>query len=238
MAPGCRHSAIVCARSSGVSLPRSAWQRLPSGERARHLRRGGKQDVAGGHAEAVDVLRRGALGGIVEQRTLEDQRVRGVGDDQSRDPARMPQRRRPRDRAAPVVAGQREPVPAQRIGQRQHVGDQPVDPVVRLVRRLGGAGVAALIGGGDRVVRREVGKLVPPCPPRFGKAVQEQDGVAVRRAAHGNVERHAGGEGNASGLKSHGIPFVPSENEGRDRRPLGAPHLHSGRTNLASGSQG
>ncbi len=86
-----------------------------------------------------------ALGRIVDQALLEDEGVGGVDDDQPLDPVGAGQRRRPRHRPAPIVAGESEFVEAERVGERHHVGHDPVRLVILDALGLVGSGEAALV---------------------------------------------------------------------------------------------
>ena len=121
--------------------------------------------------------RGGALRGVVDQALLEDQRMRRVDDDQPGDAVGMAQRRQPGDRAAPVVADQREALELQRVGERDQVLDDPVGLVVLDALGLVGAarsragrarrrdGRAARSGATARQVRCDSGK---PCSSTIG----------------------------------------------------------------------
>ena len=99
-----------------------------------------------GLRKAFDILRGGALGRVLDQALLEDERVRRVDDDQALDPVRMAERGQPGDRAAPIVADQSEALQFQRIGQRDQVLEDPVGLVLLDALGLVGGAEAALIG--------------------------------------------------------------------------------------------
>ena len=125
-------------------------------------------------------MRGGALGRVLDQALLEDERVRRVDDDQALDPVGMAQRRQPGDRAAPIVADQGEAAEPERVGERDQVLDDAVGLVVLDALGLVRAAEAALVGRDDadsRAARRA--RLVAPGAVRFGKAVEEEDRLAV-----------------------------------------------------------
>ena len=82
-------------------------------------------------AEGGDILRRGALVGVLDQALLKNHRVRRIDDRQPRQARIAAQRRRPGNRAAPVVADQRKALDAKRVRQREDVGDQRVGLISR-----------------------------------------------------------------------------------------------------------
>ena len=77
-------------------------------------------------AKRADILRSNALGLVLNDRPLEDRRMRRIDDAEPLDPGIAAQRRGPGDRAAPIMPDQREPVDPERIGQREQVGDQRI----------------------------------------------------------------------------------------------------------------
>ena len=99
-------------------------------------------------AEGVDILRGGALGRVLDQALLEDERMRRVDDDEALDPVGMAQRRQPGDRAAPIVADQGE---ALRARARRRARSDP--------RRSGRSGSASTPSG-----------LSEPAKPRWSGA--------------------------------------------------------------------
>ena len=153
----------------------------------------------------ADILARLALVAVIEQRALEDEGVRRVDDHQPLDAGGVLQRRHPGDRAAPIVADQREAVDAVVIGEREQVGDDPVGRVLFDALRLGRAGIAALVGREDEMVAREIRHDAAPRPVRFGKAVQQNDGRLVARTGDLHVQVDAGGECDAVEGVGHGM---------------------------------
>ena len=85
------------------------------------------------------------------------------------------QRRRPGDRAAPVVADQREALDAQRVGQREDVVDQRVGRDRPRRPAAGRPGKAALVGHDEAEAVLEQRRDLAPGPVRFGKAVEQDD---------------------------------------------------------------
>lgn len=145
-------------------------------------------------AEAGDVLAGLALFRLVEQRALEEQRMRRVDDDEARDAIGPGQRRHPRDRAAPVVANQSEAIDAEMVGERDQVGEDLLGGIGLHPLRLGRAGEAALVGRDDIMVAGEIGDHAAPRAVRFGKAVQQDDRRVRRVAGDRDVELDAGGQ--------------------------------------------
>ncbi|MCY1167513.1 hypothetical protein D9M73_74780 [compost metagenome] len=148
-----------------------------------------------GIAERADILARGALRQIVEQRALEDKGVRRVDDHQPRDARRVLQRRHPRDRPAPIMADQREGGEAEMIGKREQIGDHLVGGIIGHLRWLGRTRETALVGRDDEMVGAELRDDVPPRAVRFGEAVEQEDRRMRRVARRRHVERDAGREG-------------------------------------------
>ena len=83
-----------------------------------------------------------------------DRPGRGVHQDQRLDPLRMPQRDPAGDHAAHRVAEQPEAVEADRVGDRERVGDEPVERVRGRIVGLVALAVAAVVEHDDRVVAR------------------------------------------------------------------------------------
>ena len=63
---------------------------------------------------------------LLDQALLKDDRMRRIDDGEARQPRIAAQRGAPGDRAAPVVADQRELLDPERIGERENVVDQLV----------------------------------------------------------------------------------------------------------------
>ena len=72
--------------------------------------------------------------------------VTGVHEDERLDPLGRTERQHLGDHPAHRVAEQHEPVPVQRVGQRQQVGGEDVEVVGGLVGRLRAAAVAPQVG--------------------------------------------------------------------------------------------
>src|SRR3546814_2891509 len=102
-------------------------------------------------------------------------------------PARLAaERDAPRDRPAPVVPDDREFTDAQRVGERENIGDQLVGGIGLGLLRLGRSAIAALIGRDTAEAGGKVGKLVAPGAVRFGKAVQEDQRRGDRKSTRLN----------------------------------------------------
>ena len=112
------------------------------------------------------------------------------------------QRRQPGDRAAPVVADQREALEPERLGEREHVLDQPVGPVILDVLRPVRAGEAALVGHDQPELVLQPRRDPAPGAVRFRKAVEQDDRRRVLRPAERDVEGDAGRQGDAGGTRS------------------------------------
>ena len=106
-APGCDQSAIYCRFSaSGIFDTSTCRAKVVSKNQSIALRL--DHFLEARRSEGRDVLRRGALIGVFDQAFLEDHRMGRVDDREAGQPRVAAQCRRPRNRAAPVVADQRE----------------------------------------------------------------------------------------------------------------------------------
>ncbi|QYU71245.1 hypothetical protein J4558_01320 [Leptolyngbya sp. 15MV] len=148
------------------------------------------QRVVGGIAEAAHVLARGPLLLIGVEQLLEDRRMRRVGDHRAHHaPVHLPgQGRAPGDRAAPVVADDREPVDAQRIGEQEHIADQLVGGIGVDLLRFRRPAITALVGRHAAVAAREVRDLVAPGAVALGKAVEEDEDRCIARTDVHDIE--------------------------------------------------
>ena len=153
-------------------------------------------------AEGVDILRGGALGRILDQALLEDQGMRRVDDDQPGDPVGMAQRRQPGDRAAPIVADQGE---ALEVRARRRARSDPRRSG-RSCRPRRPPACPSRRSRAGRARRRNIagqrGRDRAPGAVRFGKAVEQDDRLAASRPAVLDVERDAGGQGDAGGAQN------------------------------------
>ena len=98
----------------------------------------------------------------------------------------------PRDRPAPIMTDDREFTDAERVGEREDVGDQLVGRVGFGIPRLRRAAIAALVGRDAAKVAREVRQLIAPGAVRFGKAVEEDEDRRVARSHVDDVELDSG----------------------------------------------
>jgi len=146
-------------------------------------------------AEGADILAGLPLFQILDNRFLVDIGMRRIGDDQPLDPRRPRQRRRPTDRPASIMRGQRETVDSQRIGQCKDIGNQFWHGIIGDLGRLGGAGIAALVGRDAPETIRQRRHLMPPGAVAFWKAVQEKDRRVGRVTYRPDIKRNAGGKG-------------------------------------------
>jgi hypothetical protein len=87
---------------------------------------------------------------VLDHALLEDQRVGRVDDHQPLQAIGMLQRRRPGDRAAPIVADEGEASDPERVGEREQVLDDARGFIGFQLLRPVGAGKAALIGATTR----------------------------------------------------------------------------------------
>ena len=133
------------------------------------------QCIAGGIAKDPEVLARRALDRVGVEQLGKQHRMRRIGDHRAgHPPAHLPHNRHPPgQRAAPIVADDRELFDPQRIGQQEHVADQFVGGIILDPERLGRAAIAALVGGDAAEPARQVRDLVAPGAVAIGEAVQE-----------------------------------------------------------------
>ena len=146
-----------------------------------------------GCAEGGDILRGGALVGVLDQRLLEDPRVGRVDDGEPLDARIAAQRRRPGDRAAPIVADQREAVDAA-AHRRARTGRRSACRWHRRRRPAGGRCRPKPRRSG--MIRRKrspsSGASFAPGAVRFGEAVEQDDRRRVGRAGLGDVHGDPG----------------------------------------------
>jgi hypothetical protein len=130
------------------------------------------------------------------ERAIEGVRVRARQHGERGEPFGIAVRHTPRDAAAPVVPDQMKapPAGAARLHDRNYVGDQSIEVIVRGLTRIGPRGrrIAALA----RRNRAETGlrqrrELPAPRVQRLGKAVQQDDERAVRRPRDQCIEHEA-----------------------------------------------
>src|SRR3954454_22597607 len=77
------------------------------------------------------------------------------------------------------------------VCQGEYVVDELAEPVVAAATRLGGRGVATLVGGQDTAARRyEFRRDGVPCGAVVREPVQQDDGTAADRSGNGHVEAH------------------------------------------------
>ena len=147
-------------------------------------------------------MRGGALVGVFDQALLEDHRMRRVDDRQPRQARIAAQRRAPGDRAAPVVADQRErSSPSASASAKMSSISRSVlyrFDVLRQVR----SGKAALVGHDQEKVVLEPRRDLAPGAVRFGKAVEQDHGRIRRIAGKRDVERDPGARAQSAGTRS------------------------------------
>ena len=106
----------------------------------------------------------------------------------------------PADDRAPVVAHQVERVASHRVGDREYVGYQVVDPIVLDTLGSRPRRVPALVGSDGPVAGgRQRLQLMTPLVRRLREAVQQQHELAVGRAGGTRVE-HELADGNLDPL--------------------------------------
>ena len=122
--------------------------------------------------------------------------MRRVDNRQPLNPRITPNRRRPGGRPTPVVPNQREPLDAEGVGQREHIGDGPVGAIgghfLRLIRRT----EPALIGHDQPKAVGQQWRHAAPGAVRFGEAVEQDDRRRLRRTGERDIERNAGRQRN------------------------------------------
>ena len=89
---------------------------------------------------------------------------------------------------------QREAADVERIGQRDHVGDEVLHPVCIHIAGFGRMHIAALIGHDTAIRARKSFDLVPPGAVRFGKAMQEYQRRRIIGASDDDIKLDAGGK--------------------------------------------
>ena len=158
----------------------------------------------------------------VDDALLDLQRaVAGVHQDQGLDPLRRTQRQHLGDHPAHRVAEQHEPLPAQRVGQRQQVGGEEVEVVGGLVGRLRTGAVTAEVGRDD--VPAEIGQPldeVLEVAARAGVAVHEHQRVPAL-AGLGDRQLHVADVDRPIG-RGHEVPPSPRRSAGRRLDPTEA----------------
>ena len=125
--------------------------------------------------------------------------MRRVGDDGTLYAAHLLARHghAPCNRAAPVMADNRELFHPQRIGQQEDIADKFVGRVIVHALGLGRAAIAALVGCNAAIPIGEMRNLVAPSPVALGKAVEENENRSFARARVDRVEFDAVGEADA-----------------------------------------
>ena len=164
---------IAAARLSGI-VARSTWPREGLVEEPVDSPSPRPTFSKPGRAERGDILRSRALVRVLDQALLEDHRMRRVDDGQPRQPRIAAQRRGPGDRAAPVVADQREPSRAQ-AHRRARICRRPACRSCKPSTSCGrsDAGKAALIGHDQTEAVLKQRRDPAPGAVRFGKAVEQ-----------------------------------------------------------------
>ncbi len=192
-----------------------------------------------GHARVVDLaqllrvvrqqrlLRTGGLEGlgvgrtlvlvfVVAHRVAERVEVRYRDRRQGADPVRVRRRHRPGDRRAPVVSDQVEALPAEVLGDGQHIAEEFLHPVVGHLLRPHTGGIAALIRGDREALgTAEHRQLLAPLHRRLREAVQQQHRTAVLGTGRQRVEL----PGRSRDLDVLGHPATVLVGEAADHRP-------------------
>jgi len=156
-----------------------------------------------GRAKGVHILRRGALGGVVDQAALEDRGMRRVDDREPFNPGITADRGGPRNGPAPVVPDQSEPLDVHRVGQCEHIGDQCFGDIIADILRLVARPEAAQIGHDQAKIAFQGRHQCPPGAVRFGKTVNQDHRRRIGRPGERDVHRDPGRKGEAA-LFDHG----------------------------------
>ena len=122
------------------------------------------------------------------------------------------QRGAPGDRAAPVVADEREPLEAQRRGEREDVVDQSYRSIDHWSCGRSEPGEPALVGHDEEKAVSEPRRDLAPGAVQFREAVEQDHRRVGADRRQGDVQRHSGAQRNPPelGLPVHSF-IIPSQ---------------------------